>query len=93
MNRSLGWMLLQFVVVVILPNNEVGTAGLPAVTARQVIGAQGVRVAAPSRDKPHHPVALARDLNRRIVDSPARAVCCGFPSRAAALKLSQRLRI
>jgi hypothetical protein len=50
--RTLELIVLQFLVIVILPNNEVGTQELPAVGANKVLCSAGNYSVAPSKGKP-----------------------------------------
>lgn len=91
--RSLELMLLQFLVMVVLPNTEIGTSELPAVTAHRLAGAQGRRLAAPSREKP--PVSLARSGQPRPRTSglSVATICRACARWRFTVPLAQRLRI
>ena len=92
-NRSLELLVLQFFVVVILPNNAVGTPDLPAVGAKKVIGAQGRRLAQPAQGKPPARIARGCRLRSRLRGRPTTAVCQAVLPHPAASQLSQHLRI
>jgi hypothetical protein len=49
--RTLELIVLQFLVIVILPNNVVGTSELPTVVAKRVVCSSGNRSVAPSKGK------------------------------------------
>ena len=91
--RVLELIVLQFLVIVISPNNEVGTAELPAVTARKVTAATGARPLVAAKDKP--PSAAARPRHERPCDTdcPAPELRLTVIPQPAALQLSQRLQI
>jgi hypothetical protein len=92
--RSLELILLQFLVIVILPNNEVGTPELPAVGAKSVLCSEDGCSAAPAKDMPAAcNLLFVHDCTTCVDDH------CLLVSRQAAipaadvLQLSQRLRI
>jgi hypothetical protein len=93
--RALELIILQFLVVVILPNNEVGTPELPAVGAAKVSCSAGNCSIAPAKDKLSASVVLfVHDCTTFVGDHSLVA------SRHAAitaaddiLQLSRRLRI
>jgi hypothetical protein len=92
--RTLELIVLQFLVVVILPDNAVGTPDLPAVGAKKVACSADSSSVAPSHGEPAAPLDLfvfdlatcVGDLS--LVESRPAASCA-----ASVLQLSRRLRI
>ena len=91
--RSLELIVLQFLVIVILPNNDVGTSELPAISAQKVAAATGSRPVLPSQGKRAPVVAKVRHELPQGVGGRAAQLRLPLPPHAAALQLSQRLRI
>jgi hypothetical protein len=58
--RSLEFMIFQFLVAVILPNNPVGTSDLPAVGAQRIVVAKGCHSVQSFKGKPAFEVDRCR---------------------------------
>ena len=92
--RTLEIIVLQFFVVVILPNNEVGTQELPAVGARKVSCSAGNSSVAPDKDKPAASVVLfVHDCTTYVGDHSLVVSRLAAISAGDVLQLSRRLRI
>ena len=91
--RSLELIVLQFLVIVILPNNEVGTAELPAIIAKKIATATGSRAVLPSKVKRAPVVSKVRHEPPQDICGRAAQLRLSVPPHAAALQLSQRLRV
>jgi|SRR5579863_1177155 len=91
--RSLELIILQFLVVVIMPNNEVGTPDLPAVGAKKVTTATGCRPVSPSKARPATASRRVRQKRPVSIDCRPPELRLADVPRAAASQLSQHLRI
>ncbi len=92
--RTLAFIVFPFLVVVVLPNNEVGTSDLPAVGARSVLGNADGCSMTPSKGAPAvFVVALGLDGMEYVRQNAL--VLSPNPANPAAdiLQLSRRLRI
>jgi hypothetical protein len=89
--QSLEFIILQFLVAVILPNNAVGTSDLPAVGAKKVVGGTGCQPVVSSKGGDAVAVVVVRHQFACHVAfrSPSRPTF--LPQ--AAVQLSRRLRI
>lgn len=90
--RTLAFVILQFFVVVVLPN-DVGTPELPAVGARRVAAKAICRSISPSKDRLSTTILAVRfghpfDVSRAAFEFPN-----GLLTQSTALQLSPRLRI
>ncbi|MBI3861003.1 MAG: hypothetical protein HY290_03825 [Planctomycetia bacterium] len=92
-HRSLELIILQFLIVVILPNNDVGTPELPAVGAKVVRGAQGSRSVSPVKDNPPPRIARRPNLPLQSIERLLSASCASARAHAAASLLTPRLRL
>lgn len=92
--RTLAFIALQFLVVVILPDNAVGTPDLPAVGAKKVACSADSCSVAPSHGEPAAPLDLfAFDLATRVGDHSLIVSRHAASCAADVLQLSRRLRI
>jgi|SRR5579863_2867887 len=92
--RALELVVLQFLVVVILPNNEVGTQELPAVGAVKVSCSAGNHSVAPAKDKLAASLVLfVHDCTTYVGDHPLVVSRQAAISAADVLQLSRRLRV
>ena len=92
--RTLELIVLQFLVVVILPDNAVGTPELPAVGAKKVACSADSYSVASSHGEPAAPLDLfVFDLTTCIGDHPLVASRHAANYAARVLQLSRRLRI
>lgn len=92
LRRPLELILLQFFVVVILPNSVVGTANLPAVNAKRVAAVSRVRAAVPPIGKLSVNVAAVRHARLQSDAGRAPRSLLAVRVQTTAL-LAQRLRI
>ena len=91
--RTLEFIVLQFLVVVILPNNQVGTPELPTVVAQRLLCSARSCSDAPTKGKP---AAFAIRLGHErtmYVGGHSLASRRAAISAADVLQLSRRLRI
>lgn len=91
--RTLELIVLQFLVIVILPNNAVGTAELPSVVAKRVQCSAGGCSVTTSKAKPAAFVFLFGHERTRYVGAHSLALRHAAISTADVLQLSRRLRI
>jgi hypothetical protein len=92
--RTLELIVLQFLVMVILPNNEVGTPELPAVGAKQVVcSADSCSVAPSTGELAAFVVQCGLDRTEYVGDCSLMASRNAAISAADVLQLSRRLRI
>jgi hypothetical protein len=91
--RTLELIVLQFLVIVILPNNVVGTPELPTVLAKRVVCSSGNCSVASSKGK--LAVFVVRFGHERTTCVGGRSLASRHASLLAAdlLPLSRRLRI
>jgi hypothetical protein len=92
--RTLGLIVLQFFVIVILPNNEVGTPELPAVGAASVLCSAGSCSVAPCKGESAAFAMLFGLEGTEYVGQDSLVLSRhGAISAADVLQLSRRLRI
>lgn len=91
--RSLELIILQFFVVVIMPNNAVGTPDLPAVGAKKVAAATGSRPVVPWKTKRAVAALRSRQGRPQTIGSRQPPLRQADLPRAAALQLLRPLQI